>query len=153
MTFLAQYFDEFTPIYDMPQDSKYHSLSVSRHIYYVYRYVLETYSGEDKELMLWTALLHDVGKAECKSFYNRKGEETRYANFIGHEYVGSQMAITFLRKLGCFEDEFIYKIATLIQFHMYLLDKNANKQKLLDRVGADTYNKLTILRDADTLAH
>lgn len=152
MAFLAQYFDEFYPIYDLSQDSKYHSFSVSRHIYYVYRYVLEAYSGEDMEVMLWTALLHDIGKAFCKSFKNRKGEETRYANFIGHEYVGSQIAVPFLKRMN-FSDEFIHKVATLIQFHMYLLDENANKDKLRERVGEDTYKQLEFLRDADTLAH
>jgi putative nucleotidyltransferase with HDIG domain len=152
MAFLAQYFDDFFPIYELAQDSKYHSLSVSRHIYYVYKHVLDNYEGEDKEVMLWTALLHDIGKAFCKSFKNRKGEPTRYANFIGHENVGSQMAIPFLKKMN-FDDEFIHKVATLIQFHMYLLDENANRQKLIDRVGEDTYKQLDFLREADTLAH
>lgn len=152
MTLLASCFDEFLSIYELPQDSTYHSFSVSRHIYYVYKYVLENYKGEDKELMLWAALLHDIGKAFCKSFVNRKGEETRYANFIGHDSVGSQIAVNFLRKLG-FDDEFIYKVATLIQFHMYLLDQNANRQKLLDYVGQDLFDKLEFLREADTQAH
>lgn len=153
MGFLASYFDEFFGVYDMPQDSKYHSFSVSRHIYYVYRYILENYpDNDDKELMLWTALLHDVGKHFCKSFENRKGETTRYANFIGHENVGSQMAIHFLHKMN-FDDEFIHKVATLIHFHMYLLDEKANKQKLFNRVGRDMYDKLDFLRKADTEAH
>lgn len=155
MEFLASYFDEFFKIYDLSQDSKYHSFSVSRHIYYVYRHVLENYQAEndlDMEVMLWTALLHDTGKGFCKSFLNRKGEETRYANFIGHEHVGSQLAVNFLKRLY-FEDEFIHKVATLIQFHMYLLDANASKEKLLERVGEEMYKKLEFLRDADTLAH
>lgn len=155
MKFLASYFDEFFGIYDMPQDSKYHSFSVSRHIYYVYRYVLENYEAkneEDMEVMLWTALLHDVGKHFCKSFVNRKGEETRYANFIGHEYVGSQMAVQFLHKMN-FEDDFIHKVATLIQFHMYLLDERANRDKLKRYVGEEMFEKLEFLREADTLAH
>lgn len=155
MKFLASYFDEFFQIYDMPQDSRYHSLSVSRHIYYVYTYILENYEAKndlDMEVMLWTALLHDVGKAFCKSFVNRKGEETRYANFIGHECVGSQLAVNFLKRLG-YNDDFIHKVATLIQFHMYLLDKNASHDKLLNRVGLDMFDKLELLREADTLAH
>lgn len=152
MGFLASYFDDFFKVYDMPQDSKWHSLSVSRHIYYVYKYILDSYEGEDKELMLWTALLHDIGKGFCKSFKNRKGENTRYANFIGHEYVGSQMAITILKMMN-FDDEFIYNVSTLIQFHMYLLDNNASKEKLKRQVGEDFFNKLDILRLADTLAH
>lgn len=155
MTFLASYFDEFFGVYDMAQDSKYHSFSASRHIYYVYRYVLENYETddeEDRELMLWTALLHDVGKHFCKSFVNRKGEEMKYANFIGHEYVGSQMAVHFLHKMN-FENEFIHKVATLIQFHMYLLDESASRKKLKNYVGEEMFDKLDFLREADTEAH
>lgn len=155
MKFLASYFDEFFGVYDLAQDSKYHSFSVSRHIYYVYDYILKNFESDDdheKEVMYWTALLHDVGKAFCKSFVNRKGEEMRYANFIGHEYVGSQMAVTFLHKMN-FSDEFIHKVATLIQFHMYLLNENASESKLRNYVGEDMFNKLKILRNADTLAH
>ena len=155
MKFLASYFDEFFGIYDMPQDSKYHSFSVSRHIYYVYKYVLKNYEAKDdydKEIMLWTALCHDIGKHFCKSFVNRKGEETRYANFIGHEYVGSQMAVHFLHKMN-FDDEFIHKVVTLIQFHMYLLDERANRDKLKRYVGEEMFKKLEFLREADTLAH
>lgn len=152
MGFLTTYFDEFSQIYEMPQDSAYHSFSVSRHIYHVYRYVLENYEGEDKELMLWTALLHDIGKAECKSFVNRKGEETRYANFIGHENVGWQKSVPFLKRMN-FNDEFIYTVATLIQFHMYLLNENNNREKLRAYVGNDLYEKLEFLRKADALAH
>jgi predicted kinase len=155
MKFLASYFDEFFGVYDLAQDSKYHSFSVSRHIYYVYKHVLENYEAEnerDKEIMLWTALTHDIGKHFCKSFKNRKGEETRYANFIGHDYVSSQMAITFLHKMN-FDDEFIHTVATLNQFHMYLLDEKANKDKLKKYVGEELYKKLEFLRDADTLAH
>lgn len=155
MNFMASYFDEFFDVLDLPQDSKYHNFSVSRHIYYVYKHVLDNYKTEDdteKELMLWTALLHDVGKHFCKSFINRKGEETRYANFIGHEHVGSQIAVNFLKRMG-FDEKFIHTVCTLIQFHMYLLDENANREKLKRQVGDELYNKLEFLRDADTLAH
>lgn len=153
MGFLSSYFDEFTDIYELAQDSRYHSFTVSRHTYYVYKHVLENYpEGEDKELMLWTALLHDIGKKFCKSFYNRKNEETRYANFIGHENVGSQIAINFLKMMG-FSDEFIYKSSTLIHFHMYLLDENANRDKLKGYVGEEMFKQLDFLREADTLAH
>lgn len=155
MQFLATYFNPFSDVYELSQDSKYHNFSVSRHIYYVYKEVLDNYETEDeteREMMLWTALLHDVGKKFSKSFYNRKGEETRYANFIGHENVSSQMAVIILKQLG-FGDEFIHTVATLIQFHMYLLDSNANRDKLLGYVGEDLYKKLEFLRDADTKAH
>lgn len=155
--FLSSYFKEFFKIYDLPHDSKYHTLSVSRHTYQVYRYILENYHVKegherDKEVMLWTALLHDIGKHHCKSFYNRKGEECIHANFIGHEYVGSQIAVDFLNQIG-FDDKFIYEVSTLIQYHMYLLNKDASRSKLVNYVGEDMFAKLEILRDADTKAH
>ena len=152
---LATYFNEFFDILDMPQDSKWHSFSVSRHTYYVYKHVLDNYEAEDdteKELMLWTALLHDTGKYISKCFENRKREETRYANFIGHEHVSSQLSVNLLKRLG-FDNQFIHTVATLTQFHMYLLDEKANRQKLKDLVGEDLFKKLEFLRDADTLAH
>lgn len=152
LQFLAQYFNEFFDIYELAQDSKWHGFSVSRHTYYVYKHVLDNYEGGDKELMLWTALLHDIGKHFCKSFKNYKGEETRYANFIGHENVGSQIAVNLLKRMN-FEDEFIHNVTTLIQFHMYLLDEKANKDKLLGRVGEIKLNQLNFLREADTQAH
>lgn len=144
--------DVFEPILNLAQDSKYHSLSVSRHIFYVYDHVHKNYEGEDKYLMLWVALLHDVGKAFCKSFENRKRERTRYANFIGHEHVSAQLAVHVLKRMG-FDDTFIHNATTLIQFHMYLLDERANKDKLMKQVGKDMFNKLEFLREADTLAH
>lgn len=155
MNFLATYFNEFFKILDMPQDSKYHAFSVSRHTYYVYKYVLDNYKTEDeteREMMLWTALLHDIGKSECKSFISRKGEETRYANFIGHDNVGSQIAINLLHRLN-FPDEFIYEVSQLIQFHMYLLNEQASREKLIGYVGQNTFEKLEFLREADTQSH
>lgn len=152
---LGRYFDSFADIYDMPHDSKYHCLSVSLHTYYVYRHVLEHYESEDMidvEAMLWAALLHDTGKHFCKSFYNRKGEHCRYANFIGHENVSAQYAVNVLTMMN-FSDEFIEKVTTLVQFHMYLLNEKANEKKLIDLVGQEMFEKLKFLREADFAAH
>ncbi|MFQ3543437.1 AAA family ATPase [Halobacillus rhizosphaerae] len=155
MNFLSTYFNEFSKVMDLAQDSKYHSFSVSRHTYYVYKHVLDNYNAEnerEREIMLWTALLHDLGKHLCKSFINRKGEEVRYANFIGHEHVGSQIAIRILKRLG-FDESFIHTVSLLIQFHMFLLDDKANPDKLKNHVGEDHFKRLEFLREADTLAH
>lgn len=152
MGFLAQFFNPFFNIYDLAQDSKWHSFTVSRHTYYVYKYILDNYEGEDKELMLWVGLSHDLGKHFCKSFVNYKGEETRYANFIGHENVGSQIAMNLLKQMN-FEDEFIHKAVTLIQFHMYLLNEKSNRERLLNQVGEEMFKQLEFLREADTQAH
>ena len=155
ITFLSIYFNEFLDILDLPHDSKYHSLSVSRHTYYTYRYILDNYDNKDvrnKEILIWSALLHDLGKAKCKSFINRNGEEARYANFINHEYVSAQIAVNILYRLG-FNDMFIYEVSTLVQYHMRLLNENVNKQKIKNELGEDLFKLLEILREADMSAH
>jgi len=149
---LALYFREFKDILNLAQDSTYHSFSVSRHTYYVYKEVFDNYHEHDRELMLWVALLHDTGKYFCKSFYNRKGEKVRYANFIGHDHVSAQLAIHVMRRLN-FDVETIRKATLLIQFHMYLLDPKASRDKLVGYVGQEMFDKLEFLRNADTLAH
>ncbi|HDR4373511.1 TPA: AAA family ATPase [Bacillus cereus] len=156
MTGLMGYFPEFLSMYNMPQDSKYHSFSVSRHVYHVYKYIFDNFTNRseyDRLVMLWTALLHDIGKPYCKNFESRDGEETRYANFISHENVGAQMAISILTK-AVHNDKFTLEVSKLIQFHMTLLNAGEKGQKRLRRlVGDETYEMLEFLRDADTLAH
>lgn len=149
---LSVYMSEFKDIKDLPQDSSYHSFSVSRHTYYVYKYILENYHEEDRLVMLWAALFHDTGKAFCKSFVNFKGEETKYASFIGHEYVSSQIAAVNLSHLG-YDEEFIKSVSTLVQFHMMPMNGSEKKMKEIEQlIGVDLYKKLLILHEADLQA-
>lgn len=141
---------EFGEIFEMPQDTPYHTLSVSRHTYYVFKYIQENYHEQDKLIMLWTALLHDIGKAFCKNF--KKG--SKYANFIGHENVSAQLACNILYKLG-YDTDFILKVSNLIQLHMRLLqiktEKNLNK--FINYLGSENmFNKLMLFREADVNA-
>lgn len=150
--YLTAYISEFSEILNLPQDSSYHSFSVSRHTYYVHNYILENYHNEDRLILLWASLFHDIGKSYCKSFTNFKGEETKYANFIGHEYVSSQIAAKRLGMLG-YDENFIKKIVTLVQFHMMPMRASEKKMNEINRlIGDDLYAKLMILSEADTQA-
>jgi predicted kinase len=143
---------EFSEVYDVPQDSSYHSFSISRHIFYTYKYVLENYRGDRKQEMKYAALFHDIGKGHCKSFYNYKGEENRYANYIGHENVSSQIACYWLNQLG-YSDDFVKYVVDLIQFHMMPMntgEKNINKLKTL--LTEEQYEDLMFLHEADLQA-
>ncbi|MFK7678706.1 AAA family ATPase [Bacillus sp. Wb] len=149
---LGRYIRDFTVITDLPQDSKYHSFSVSRHTYHVYKYIKENYNESNKTMMLWAAVLHDLGKGFCKSFVNHKGEETKHANFIGHEYVSSQLAAYWLSILG-YDDKFIKDVVTLTQFHMYPMNASEKKMKEINMLlGDELFNKLMILHEADLQA-
>lgn len=148
-TVLKNNIKEFENICEVAQDTPYHTLSISRHIYYVYKYIYDNYSEEDKLIMLWASLLHDIGKLYCKNFK----EGSRYANFIGHDNVSSQLTIKILSELK-YDTDFILKVSELVQLHMRLSWDNNIKanNKLLNLVDKDTFNKLKIIREADILA-
>jgi predicted kinase len=138
----------FKDILELPHDSKYHSLSVSRHTFHVWKEIQQSYAN-DLEL-LWAALLHDTGKADCKEFK----DGSRYANFIGHEFVSGQLACQFLHWLG-YDDGFILRVVELVQWHMRLMgagDSEKAIKKLKDFVGDEVFEKLSILYDADLKA-
>lgn len=140
MDFLSNHFLCFENIYEMPHDTPYHTLSISRHTYYVYQY-LQNYS----KILIWAGLFHDVGKKETKEYIGK------YAKYTGHENVSAQEAIYYLRLFG-YDEDFVIKVATLVQLHMILpWDKNNRRieEKILYKYSAETYTQLRILREAD----
>lgn len=142
----------FGCILNLPQDSTYHSFSVSRHTFHVYQHIYENYHKEDRLMLLSAALFHDIGKYQCKSFKNFKGEDRKYANFIGHEYVSSQVASNYLYNMG-YDNQFIKNVSTLVQFHMIPMNASDKKMKEIKQMlGEDMYEKLLILHEADKQA-
>lgn len=131
-----------------PQDSQWHTLSVSRHMYYVYKYIKEINGSNDN--LIIASMLHDIGKPYCKQFK----EGSKYANFYNHENVSSQLAVRYLLKAG-FNDSDIMNIATYIQLHMKILNIGDNiktKEKLIKNIGLKLYKDLELLRNADISA-
>lgn len=149
MNYLSDCYYEFQEIYDLPQDSKYHSFSVSRHTFQVYKYIKNLTS--DLEL-LYATLFHDLGKSYCKTFKNYRGEESKYAHYYGHEYVSSQIAANILSELG-YNRSFTMNVSALCQFHMYPISASEKKMKQINRLLGDTlFEKLMLLHEADKQA-
>ena len=96
------------------------------------------------ELLMWCALLHDIGKPICREVK----EETKRVRFFGHEPVGAFMAIDILQDQG-FSPKDIVRGFQLIAMHTEhfkigtdkLAKRCVNQQKLL--------NDLFCLSDAD----
>lgn len=140
----------FQHIYNLPQDSKYHAFSVSRHTYYVWLYIHEHYKGEDKFAMLCAALFHDIGKHLAKEFRS----DQRYAHFIGHENASAQITFGLLHSLG-YELAFVKLVTKLVQLHMRLPREGATEkafEKFKQSVDEDLYEKLVFFRTADESA-
>jgi predicted kinase len=149
---LATYFPDFKEIIDVAHDSTFHSFSISRHIYYTYRYLLDHYEGSHKLELLWAGLFHDLGKGFCKSFVNYKGKPLRYAHFVGQENVSAQLACYWLNRLG-YEKEFVLRVVDLVQFHMLPINATESKiEELGSLLGEENFHLLMLLHEADIQA-
>lgn len=129
---------------DLAQDTPYHTLSVSRHMFYAYDKIKDT-DNEDVKIAL---LMHDIGKSYCKQFNGR------YASFKGHDCVSAQMAVDILDRFG-FETERIFKIATLIQLHMRMHNKewgSKSRDKFKKQVGEHMWDDLVLVNNCDSSA-
>lgn len=70
--------------------------------------------SKDHRVLLWAALLHDIGKAPTTRII--KGKITSY----NHEKVGSLMAYEFLKEFTN-DDKFIKKVCSMVRWHMEAL--------------------------------
>lgn len=148
--YLATVSGHFLDIFNMPQDSKYHSFSVSRHTFEVFSYISEHHPNQD---LVVASLLHDIGKFATKSFENYNRVIKKYASFIGHENVGAQISMLILRRLGFSPDE-VYRITRLVQYHMMPLNASEKVDKRL-RTWLDEFDhsQLMKLHEADQAGH
>ena len=130
---------------DMPQDSKWHTLSLSRHMYFCFRAVRE-YHWHDINLVI-ASVLHDISKPKVKT----EDEEQRYAHYYGHENASAYDVIDVLLRYVRIDIEDILEIAWLIGNHMKL-KKNIDKDKFSNIIGYDDYLRLEALDNADNSA-
>ena len=130
---------------DMPQDSKWHTLSLSRHMYFCFRAVRE-YHWHDINLVI-ASMLHDISKPKVKT----EDEEQRYAHYYGHENASAYDVIDVLLRYVRIDIEDILEIAWLIGNHMKL-KKNIDKDKFSSIIGYDDYLRLEALDNADNSA-
>lgn len=144
-------FNGFNEIYELPHDNLNHTLSVSRHTYEVYKTIKtlalnKQINNCDVEILLLASMFHDVGKGRTKEFR----EDSKYANFIGHENISAQMTIHSL--IGLYNSSTILQVAELVQLHMRLLN-NPHKDRLYSLIDDITMERLLILSKADREAH
>ena len=130
---------------DMPQDSKWHTLSLSRHMYFCFRAVRE-YHWHDINLVI-ASMLHDISKPKVRT----EDEDQKYAHYYGHENASAYDVIDILLRYIKIDTEDILEIAWLIGNHMRI-KKNENIDKLVEKIEYDNYVKLQILDNADNSA-
>jgi predicted kinase len=129
------------------QENPHHTLTVGRHCQKCASNT-ELLGGND--LLIASALFHDIGKLFTKEFKNRKGEPTEIAHYFNHNNVSAYLSMFYLT----FDDEDVLKITNYIQWHMQLffIDSEKAKTKFIKLVGEEFYNDLLILHEADKTA-
>jgi tRNA nucleotidyltransferase (CCA-adding enzyme) len=70
--------------------------------------------SDEPRVLMWTALLHDLGKAPTTRI--RKGKITSY----DHDKVGKELSIKFLKEFHE-EEDFIRKVSSMVRWHMQTL--------------------------------
>ena len=120
---------------DMPQDSKWHTLSLSKHMYFCFRAVRE-YHWHDINLVI-ASMLHDISKPNVRT----EDKDQKYAHYYGHENASAYDVIDVLLRYVRIDIEDILEIAWLIGNHMKLKN-NIDKDKFSNIIGYDDYLRL-----------
>ena len=136
----------FNILNKIEQDNPHHNLTIGEHC----RKAAICINADTDSVLFKSALYHDIGKAETKTFINTKGEETEIAHFYGHEHVGAYMSLFYTD-----DDEKALKIAKLIQWHMLLYKELSEKtiEKYKNLLGKEEWENLKLLHKADEEAH
>lgn len=112
--------------------------------------VRENITGDDRLVLIFSALCHDMGKAVCseKKFSEKYNREV--ITSIQHEKLGVPIARKFLESIGC-PEKIIERVLPLVENHMVghnLLSDKAIK-KLSVRLGKATIQELCYLIESD----
>lgn len=136
------------------QNSKYHSMNLTDHIFAVLTGVLR----ERRDLSVrWAALLHDISK-----YRDFQIKEDGGFSFHQHEISSAKMSMDILRRLK-YPEELVEKVALYIRGHMCIkslynrtTDSYTGKPKktrALARTYGPELKNIMILIDADNKAH
>ena len=103
----AVFLPEFDRMMQTPQNNPYHLYDVGHHTLKVVQAVSDT------AVLRYAALLHDVGKPECKTT-----DEAGVDHFYGHQEISAKMARAILRRLKL-DNDTIDQVCRLVKNHDY----------------------------------
>lgn len=138
------------------QDNPHHTLTIGKHCRVCARNVCKIFKEKMifNEELIYAAWLHDIGKEFTKQFKNYKGEDTDIAHYYHHENVSAYNALFYLRGDEFTFYDFVLNVCQLIRWHMkpFFIETEKAKNKFINLVGQEFYDKLMILHEADKMA-
>lgn len=133
---------EFDRLMETPQLHKHHMYDVGTHTL-----VALKATPADKVLRL-AVLLHDIGKPDTLEV-----DEAGITHFHGHQMISRDMAAKLLKRLR-FDNDTLYKVTRLVEFHDYGNGVKPTKtivRRAINRIGEDIFPMLYDVRKADIL--
>lgn len=98
-------------------------------------------------ILVFAALLHDVGKAGC-----RTTDEKGVDHFHGHAEAGSQIAHDIMRRLR-FDNDSVKMVEKIVRFHERRYEGSRKAmRRLVSQAGAEVMPYLFIIQEADVLS-
>lgn len=143
---------EFDRMLATPQKHPHHCYDVGMHSLKVVeemQRLAREKNVERKEfsVLMWAALLHDVGKPECLTI-----DEKGITHFYDHPVTGKELARNILRRLR-FDNYTTDYVCHLILYHDVIFSKKKGKfRKKINLIGAEKIPYLFLLMRADKLA-
>lgn len=144
---------EFDKMMSTKQNNPHHIYNVGVHCMKAVCLMNEWFKNQnnfDKKMhtvLVWTMLLHDVGKPECK-----KTDKDGIDHFHGHDEVGAKIAKGILKRLK-FDNFTLSYVVRLIRWHDYRIEPEDKKtRRAANKIGADIMPLLFIVQKMDILA-
>ncbi len=157
---------EFSRMLKTVQNNPHHSFDVGHHSLLAVRNAREIgekirnkeavapqpYDGDFRNekvdtILVFAALLHDVGKPLCKTT-DEKGVD----HFRGHAEAGSQMVHDIMRRLR-FDNDTVNMVTKIVRFHERRYDGSRKAmRRLMSQAGVEVMPYLFIIQEADVLS-
>ncbi|MBE6995797.1 MAG: HD domain-containing protein [Ruminococcaceae bacterium] len=135
------FWPEVLPMVGFAQKNHHHCFDVWEHSIHA----LEMVKKDDA--LLWSALLHDIGKPECFTV-----DGAGVGHFYGHAQISRDLADTMLRRLKC-STEFRETVVRLVEWHDREIPRtDKGVRRALRLLGEKDLRRLIVLKRADNLA-
>ena len=140
---------------EFTQDNPHHSLDLYTHCLRASEHIKEMQNLNifEREILEYSALLHDIGKLFTKSFTDIKGNESQIAHYYGHDRLSGYLSLVYDIKELSREERLL--VAQLICYHMQpYFNRSEKAQKKWENIWGEDFTKLILLlHEADVIAH
>ena len=159
---LKDIFPEFIPSIGLDQKNIHHAYTTDIHILKAVQYIANDKDiKQDKDILLWTMLLHDIGKPMALKKNLKRYNKYK---FTKHEFYSAKLAKKVLKRFGL-EKNKIKQIVALVREHeffryikLYNMSTTGNRLNtkhtfaLINKIGEHNFELLLACHRADYAA-